>query len=51
MTQTLAATVSGTGQEVTDEYSYSEALRLNLKTKHNDPRSGTMAGVAKPSGK
>jgi hypothetical protein len=42
VTQTLAAAESGTGQEVavTNEYWYSEALRLNLATKHNDPRSG-----------
>jgi len=44
VTQTLAAAVSGTGQEVTvtNEYWYSEALRLNLETKHNDPRSGSV---------
>ena len=44
VTQTLAAAVSGTGQEVTvtNEYWYSEALRLNLETKHNDPRSGNV---------
>lgn len=45
MTQTLTAAVSGTGQEVTvtNEYWYSEALRLNLETKHNDPRSGSVS--------
>ena len=42
VTQTLTPAESGTGQEVivTNEYWYSEALRLNLVTKHNDPRSG-----------
>jgi hypothetical protein len=45
VTQTLTAAESGTGQEVTvtNEYWYSEALRLNLATKHNDPRSGSVA--------
>jgi hypothetical protein len=40
VTQTLTSAESGTGQEVTvtNEYWYSEALRLNLATKHNDPR-------------
>jgi hypothetical protein len=44
VTQTLTAAQSGTGQEVTvtNEYWYSEALRLNLATKHNDPRSGSV---------
>jgi hypothetical protein len=44
VTQTLAAAESGTGQEVTvtNEYWYSEALRLNIATKHNDPRSGSV---------
>ena len=44
VTQTLTAAESGTGQEVTvtNEYWYSEALRLNLATKHNDPRSGSV---------
>jgi hypothetical protein len=44
VTQILTAAVSGTGQEVTvtNEYWYSEALRLNLETKHNDPRSGSV---------
>ncbi|MGA7313292.1 MAG: hypothetical protein WBX22_04895 [Silvibacterium sp.] len=42
--QTLTAAESGTGQEVTvtNEYWYSEALRLNLATTHNDPRSGSV---------
>lgn len=45
VTQTLTAAESGTGQEVTvtNEYWYSEALRLNLATTHNDPRTGSVA--------
>jgi hypothetical protein len=58
VTQTLTAEESGTGQEVTvtNEYWYSEALRLNLAAKHQDPRSGsvttTMTQIvrAEPSG-
>ena len=44
VTQTLTAAESGTGQAVTvtNEYWYSQALRLNLATKHNDPRSGSV---------
>jgi len=44
VTQTLTAAESGTGQEVTvtNEYWYCETLRLNLETKHNDPRSGVV---------
>ena len=44
VTQTLPALQSGTGQEVvvTDEYWYSEALRLNLMTKHDDSRTGSV---------
>jgi len=44
MTQILTAVESGTGQEVTvtNEYWYSETLRLNLATTHNDPRSGNV---------
>jgi hypothetical protein len=44
MTQTLTAAENGTGQNVTvtNEYWYSEALRLNLATMHNDPRSGSV---------
>ncbi|MBB6142679.1 hypothetical protein HNQ77_000617 [Silvibacterium bohemicum] len=44
ITQTLTAAESGTGQQVTvtNEYWYSEALRLNLVTKHNDPRTGSL---------
>jgi hypothetical protein len=43
-TQTMTAAESGTGKEetVTNEYWYSEALRLNLETKHDDPRSGSV---------
>jgi hypothetical protein len=43
VSQTMTAAESGTGQEVTvtNEYWYSEALRMNLATKHDDPRSGT----------
>ena len=44
VTQTLKSTESGTGEEVTvtNEYWYSEALRLNLATTHNDSRSGNV---------
>jgi hypothetical protein len=44
VTQTLLAAESGTGQDivVTDEYWYSDALRLNLTTRHNDPRTGSV---------
>jgi hypothetical protein len=44
VTQTMTSAESGTGQEVTvtNEYWYSEALRLNLATTHNDPRTGTV---------
>jgi len=44
VTQTLPAAESGTGQDVvvTDEYWYSEALRVNLATKHDDPRTGSV---------
>lgn len=43
-TQTIPAAQSGTGQEVTvtDEYWYSDDLRLNMLIKHNDPRSGSV---------
>jgi hypothetical protein len=42
-TQTIPAESSETGKEVviTDEYWYSEDLRINLLIKHTDPRSGT----------
>ena len=44
LTQTLPAAQSGTGQDVvvTNEYWYSEALRLNLMTRHDDARTGSM---------
>jgi hypothetical protein len=42
--QTIPAESSGTGKEiiVTDEYWYSEDLRINLMIKHSDPRTGTV---------
>jgi hypothetical protein len=41
---TLGPKASGTGQSVviTDEYWYSEELRINMLAKHNDPRTGTL---------
>ncbi len=41
---TLAANATGTGQPVviTDEYWYSEELRINMLAKHNDPRTGAL---------
>ena len=44
VTQVLPAAVNGTGQDVvvTNEYWYCEALRLNLLTKHNDSRTGSV---------
>jgi hypothetical protein len=41
-TITVPATASGTGKAVvvTDEYWYSDELRLNMLVKHDDPRSG-----------
>lgn len=43
--QNIPAASSGTGKEVTvtDEYWYSEDLRMNLQMKHNDPRMGSIA--------
>lgn len=43
-TQTIPAASSGTGKEVivTDEYWYSEDLRINLQIKHDDPRMGSV---------
>jgi len=40
--RTVPATLSGTGQEVTitDDYWYSEDLKVYLVLKHNDPRTG-----------
>jgi hypothetical protein len=42
--QTIPAEASGTGKEtvVTDEYWYSEELRINTQIKHNDPRMGSV---------
>ena len=41
-TQTMLAENGGTGTEIviTDEYWYSEDLRINLIIKHSDPRTG-----------
>jgi hypothetical protein len=43
-TQTIPADASGTGRNivVTDEYWYSEELRINMLIKHNDPRMGSV---------
>jgi hypothetical protein len=43
-TQIIPANASGTGKDVvvTDEYWYSEELRINMLIKHNDPRMGSM---------
>lgn len=42
--ETLPASESGTGSEVivSDEYWYSEDLRINLRSIHSDPRTGTV---------
>jgi hypothetical protein len=42
--QTIPADGSGAGKEivVTDEYWYSEDLRINLVIKHSDPRTGSV---------
>ena len=51
--QTIPAASSGTGKDVvvTDEYWYSEDLRINMQIKHNDPRMGavtlTVTGVSR----
>jgi len=44
VTQTIPAEGSGTGKEVviTDEYWYSEDLRMNLMVRHSDPRTGSV---------
>jgi hypothetical protein len=41
-TQTIPAENGSTGKEIviTDEYWYSEDLRINLMIKHSDPRTG-----------
>jgi hypothetical protein len=43
-TQTIPAAQNGTAKEVmvTDEYWYSDELRLNMLVKHNDPRTGSV---------
>jgi len=42
--QTIPGETGGTGKEIfiTDEYWYSEYLRINLVIKHNDPRNGSV---------
>ncbi len=42
--QTIPAETSGTGKEIviTDEYWYSDDLRINLMIEHNDPRKGSV---------
>jgi hypothetical protein len=42
--QTIPADTSGSGKEIviTDEYWYSDDLRINLLIKHNDPRTGSV---------
>lgn len=48
--RTVPATLSGTGKEVviTDDYWYSEELRVYLVLKHNDPRTGEqIVGIVK----
>ena len=42
--QTVPGETGGTGKEIfiTDEYWYSEYLRINLVIKHNDPRNGSV---------
>ena len=44
VTQVLPAAQSGTGRDVvvTNEYWYAEALRLNLLTRHDDSRTGSV---------
>jgi hypothetical protein len=44
-TQTIPAESSGTGREIviSDEYWYSDDLRINLILKHSDPRTGSVA--------
>jgi hypothetical protein len=43
-TQTIPAENSGIGKEIviTDEYWYSDELRINLMIRHSDPRTGTV---------
>jgi hypothetical protein len=42
--QTIPADQSGTGKEIviTDEFWYSDDLRINVLIKHNDPRTGSL---------
>jgi hypothetical protein len=42
--QTIPAANSSTGKEIviTDEYWYSDDLRINLVIKHSDPRTGSL---------
>ena len=44
-TQIIPANTSGAGREfqVTDEFWYSQDLRINLIIRHNDPRTGSVA--------
>jgi hypothetical protein len=39
-TQTVSEASTGKSVVVTDEYWYSDALRLNMLIKHDDPRTG-----------
>jgi hypothetical protein len=41
--QTIPSESGGKGVVITDEYWYSEDLRINLVLKHNDPRTGGVA--------
>ncbi|HSK44436.1 MAG TPA: hypothetical protein VLA83_11180, partial [Candidatus Binatia bacterium] len=41
--QTIPAENGGKGVVITDEFWYSEDLRINLVLKHNDPRTGAIA--------
>lgn len=45
--QTIPAEKSGTGKEIvtTDEYWYSEDLRIYLVIKHDDPRTGSVSMI------
>ena len=42
--QTIPAASSGAGKDivVTDEYWYSDDLRINMEIEHNDPRTGSV---------
>ena len=41
-TQTIPASGAGKAVTVTDEYWYSDELRINMKIKHDDPRTGSV---------